>query len=93
MWTLTRLVSMLLALHLVEMALWAAAFAAAGVLPDFETSLYFSLKSCTTVGYGDVLLPTSWRLLGPIEAAVGVLMLGWSTSIIVAGVQRIYNAR
>jgi voltage-gated potassium channel len=89
MWTLTRLVSLLLALHLVEMALWAAAFAAAEVLPDFETSLYFSLKSYTTVGYGDVLLPPSWRLLGPIEAAVGVLMLGWSTSIIVAAVQRI----
>jgi voltage-gated potassium channel len=92
-WTLTRLVSSLLVLHLVEMAIWAAAFAAAKVLPDFETALYFSIKSYTTVGYGDVLLPNSWRLLGPIEAAVGVLMLGWSTSIIVAAVQRIYNSR
>jgi voltage-gated potassium channel len=90
-WTLTRLVSLLLAFHLLEMAIWAAAFTAIGVLPDFETSLYYSLKSYTTVGYGDVLPPTSWRLLGPIEAAVGVLMLGWSTSIIVAAVQRIYN--
>ena len=91
-WTLTRLVSLLLSLHLVEMAIWAAVFTAAHVLPDFETSLYYSLKSYTTVGYGDVLPPTSWRLLGPIEAAVGVLMLGWSTSIIVAAVQRIYNS-
>lgn len=91
-WTLTRLVSMLLILHLVEMAIWAAAFAAAGILADFETSLYYSLKSYTTVGYGDVLPPTSWRLVGPIEAAVGVLMLGWSTGIIVAAVQRIYNS-
>lgn len=91
-WTLTRLVSLLLVLHLVEMAVWAAAFTAANVLPDFETSLYFSLKSYTTVGYGDVLPPISWRLLGPAEAAVGVLMLGWSTSIIVAAVQRIYNS-
>jgi hypothetical protein len=69
-----------------------AARVTANVLPNFETSLYFSLKSYTTVGYGDVLLPTSWRLLGPIEAAVGVLMLGWSTSIIVAAVQSIYNS-
>ncbi len=91
-WTLTRLVSSLLCLHVVEMSVWAATFAAAGVLPDFETSLYYSLKSYTTVGYGDVLPPTSWRLLGPIEAAVGVLMLGWLTSIIVAAVQRIYNS-
>ncbi len=92
-WTLIRLVGMLLILHLLEMAVWAAAYSAAGVFANFETSLYFSLKSYTTVGYGDVLPTTEWRLLGPIEAAVGVLMLGWSTSIIVATVQRIYNTR
>jgi hypothetical protein len=74
------------------MSVWAVAYAAGNVLPDFETALYYSLKSYTTVGYGDVLPSVSWRLLGPIEAAVGVLMLGWSTSIIVAAVQRIYNA-
>jgi hypothetical protein len=92
-WVLTRLVSLLLVLHLVEMAVWAAAFSAAGILPEFETALYYSLKSYTTVGYGDVLPPDSWRLVGPIEAAVGVLMLGWSTSIIVAAVGRIYNSQ
>jgi voltage-gated potassium channel len=92
-WTLIRLVSLLLVLHLIEMAAWAAAYASANVLPDFETALYYSLKSYTTVGYGDVLPSASWRLLGPIEAAVGILMLGWSTSIIVAAVQRIYNGR
>jgi hypothetical protein len=90
-WALTRLVSLLLVLHLMEVSVWAAAFAAVRVLPDFETSLYYSLKSYTTVGYGDVLPPISWRLLGPVEAAIGVLMLGWSTSIIVAAVQRIYG--
>jgi voltage-gated potassium channel Kch len=92
-WTLIRLVSLLLVLHLLEMAVWAAAYEFANVLPDFETALYYSLKSYTTVGYGDVLPSASWRLLGPIEAAVGILMLGWSTSIIVAAVQRIYNGR
>jgi voltage-gated potassium channel len=90
---LVRLVSGLLLLHLIEMAIWAAAFAAIGVLPDFETALYYSLKSYTTVGYGDVLPPATWRLVGPIEAAVGVLMLGLSTGVIVAAVQRIYNSR
>jgi hypothetical protein len=60
---------------------------------DFETSLYYSLKSYTTAGYGDILPKARFRLLGPIEAAVGILMLGWSTSIIVAAVQRISNPR
>jgi hypothetical protein len=89
--TLNRLVSGLLCLHLVEMAIWAAAFTWVGVFADFETSLYYSLKSYTTVGYGDVLPPTSWRLVGPIEAAVGVLMLGLSTGGIVATVSRLYR--
>jgi hypothetical protein len=92
-WALIRLVSLLLVLHLVEMAVWAVAYAAGSVLPDFETAFYYSMTSYTTVGYGDVIPPVSWRLLGPIEAAVGILMLGWSTSIIVAAVQRRYNAR
>ena len=92
-WTLTRLVSMLLVLHLMEMAVWAVAYFVTGVFDNYETSLYYSLKSYTTVGYGDVLPSTDSRLLGPIEAAVGVLMLGWSTGIIVAAVQRIYSTR
>jgi hypothetical protein len=89
---LVRLVSGLLLLHIVEMGVWAGAFAAVGVLPGFEASLYYSLKSYTTVGYGDVLPAVSWRLVGPIEAAVGVLMLGLSTGVIVAAVQRIYSS-
>ena len=77
---LSRMVSGLLLLNLLEMTIWAIAFAMLGILPDFDTALYYSLKSYTTVGYGDVLPPMSWRLIGPIEAAVGVLMLGWSTA-------------
>ncbi len=75
------------------MTVWAAAFVIVGMLPDFETALYFSLKSYTTVGYGDVLPPQAWRLVGPLEAAVGVLMLGVSTGFIVAAVQRIFTER
>jgi hypothetical protein len=89
-WTLIRLVSGLLLLHLLEMAVWAIAFVMVGMLPDFETSLYFSLKSYTTVGYGDVLPPQAWRLVGPLEAAVGVLMLGLSTGFLVLAAQRIF---
>jgi hypothetical protein len=90
---LIRVVGGLLILHLIEMAIWAAAFRAAGVMPDFESSLYYSLESYTTVGYGDLVPEASWRLVGPIEAAVGILMFGWSTGFIVAALQRIYGSR
>ena len=80
-----------LLLHLAEAIVWALFFVAAGLLPELEAAVYFSLTSYTTVGYGDLLLQDPWRLLGPIEAAVGILMLGWSTGLLVALITRIYG--
>jgi voltage-gated potassium channel len=84
-------VSSLLLLHLLEASAWAALYWLSGSLPDGETALYFSLTSYTTVGYGDVVLPADWRLLGPIEAATGILMFGWSTGVLVAAINRIHG--
>jgi voltage-gated potassium channel len=85
------LVSLLLLLHLAEALVWALFMVLIGALPSVEAAAYFSLTSYTTVGYGDVLLPERWRLLGPIEAAVGILMLGWSTGILVAVIGKSYR--
>ena len=86
-------VCLLLMLHFIEAGIWAGFYQISGVIPEFETALYFSITSYTTVGYGDVLLTPPWRLLGPIEAAVGILMFGWSTAIIVATITRIQRDR
>jgi voltage-gated potassium channel len=86
-----RLVGALMLLHLTEAIVWALFFLLFGLLPDFEAAAYFSLTSYTTVGYGDLVLKEQWRLLGPIEAGVGILMLGWSTGLLVALLTRIYG--
>src|SRR5688572_24786402 len=86
-----RLVGGLLLLHIAEAVVWALFFLLFGLLPDFEAAAYFSLTSYTTVGYGDLVLKEPWRLLGPIEAAVGILMLGWSTGLLVALLTRIFG--
>jgi hypothetical protein len=88
-----RVVCALLLLHLLEASAWAALYWLARVLPDGETAFYFSLTSYTTVGYGDVVLPAHWRLLGPIEAGTGILMFGWSTGVMVAAINRIHGDR
>jgi hypothetical protein len=88
---MTQLVGILLLFHLAEAIVWACFYLAIGTLPDFEAAAYFSLTSYTTVGYGDVVLPEPWRLLGPLEATVGVLMLGWSTGVLVAVIGTIYR--
>jgi len=88
---MVQLVGALLLLHLAEAIVWALFYVLVGALPDLETAAYFSLTSYTTVGYGDVVLPEAWRLLGPIEAAVGVLMLGWSTGVLVVVIGVLYK--
>ena len=90
---IVRVISVLLFLHLLEASVWASFYWLAGVVPNLETAIYFSLTSYTTVGYGDVVLPTPWRVLGPIEAGVGILMFGWSTAILVAAITKIHGER
>ena len=74
----------LFALHTVEIWLYALLYLLLGAIQDFETSLYFSTVTYASVGYGDVLLPTPWRILGAIEGATGIIMLGWSTAFLVS---------
>ena len=84
--------TVLLASQLLQALLWAIAYFAVGGFDDLATSLYFSLSSYTTVGYADVVLPQNMRLLGPFEAATGVLMFGWSTGYIFALATRMLAA-
>jgi hypothetical protein len=79
----------LFALHAAEIWAYAGLFAMVGALPDFESALYFSTATYTTVGYGDVTLPREWRILGAIEGANGIILLGWSTAFFVSIVARL----
>jgi len=58
-------------------------------LPSWESSLYFSASSYSTVGYGDVVLPRVCHLLGPVESVTGVLMCGISVSCLFAVATRL----
>jgi hypothetical protein len=89
---LTSVVVALLAVHLTEVVCWAVFYSSKGCFADLNTSLYFSIVTYTTLGYGDVVLrDKEWRLLGGVEALTGSLMLCWSTVILVYVVTRIYQ--
>ncbi|MDF0487549.1 potassium channel family protein [Sphingomonas sp. H39-1-10] len=79
----------LFVLHGIEIWAYALLYDGTGAVPDFETALYFSTATYTTIGYGDVLLARPWRLIGAIEGANGIILLGWSTAFFVAMVRRI----
>jgi hypothetical protein len=68
--------------HLVEIALWAVLFIICGEFTDFGTAFYHSAVNYTSLGYGDLIMTPSWRLLGPLETANGTLLFGVSTAMI-----------
>jgi voltage-gated potassium channel len=76
-------------LHGVEIWLYAAVYAVAGEFRDFEDALYFSTSTYATIGYGDLVLSRSWRIVGAIEGVNGIILLGWSTAFFVSIVRRL----
>jgi hypothetical protein len=77
------------AIHTVEIWLYAVVYQGIGAIADFETALYFSTSSFTTLGYGDVTLAREWRVFGSIEAANGLVLFGWSTAFLLSVTTRL----
>lgn len=81
----------LVALHIIQVVMWAAAYRVIVPLDQitsFESALYFSFVTFTTVGYGDITLGEGYRLLSGIEATNGILLFGWTTAMLFSVVQR-----
>ena len=89
-WCLIRVTWWLILVHMVEIAIWGFFYLWQGCLPDAESAFYFAGVTYTTVGYGDLVLPQQWRVLGPIEGLTAILMCGLSTGLFLAIVSRLY---
>jgi hypothetical protein len=83
-------VMLMFAAIVLDVWMWALFYYVAGALVDFEEALYFSTTTFTTLGYGDVVLSSDWRLLGGFEAANGLLIFGWATAFVIAAIQHFY---
>ncbi len=92
-WFLTRVTWWLILIHLVEVAVWGWFYLWQGCMPDAESAFYFSGVTYATVGYGDLVLPLKWRMLGPIEGLTGILMCGLSTGFFFAIVSRLSSVK
>lgn len=68
---------------------WAIAFRLMGLFPTMEQAVYFALVSFTTLGYGDVLLPKEWQLLGGMAAANGLLNFGLLIAVLVDALRHV----
>jgi hypothetical protein len=79
---LTALLITMFAGNLLQMTIWAGLFYALGEFQSFGTAFYHSVVNFTTLGYGDIVMSEGRRLLGALEAANGVLMLGITTGFV-----------
>ncbi len=70
-------------LHVLETFIWATVLYKLHLVPRFRDAFYFSANSYTTLGYGEVLLPQSWRELSPLIAISGLFTFGFTTSALV----------
>jgi hypothetical protein len=77
-------------LHGIVILLWSSCYRWL-CFPSWESAFYFSASSYATVGYGDVILPSKWRLLGPLESMVGMLMSGVSIGLLFAAVTHLVD--
>jgi hypothetical protein len=92
-WLFISVAGWTILLHLLEITVWALFYLWKNAMPDLPTALYFSGVTYTTTGYGDLVLPTEWRLIGGVEALTGILLCGWSTGFFFAVVSRLFEAR
>ena len=96
-WPMTgRLVAVvwfLLLIHVVEVSLWAFFYLLWGLFPDAESAFYYSGVTYATIGYGDLVLPSPWRMFSPIEGLTGILMCGASGAFLVAVFTRLIMGR
>lgn len=80
------------ALITVHIWLWAVMYKMLNIneLKTLEDSVYFSTVSFTTLGFGDIVLKDQWRILSGIEAANGIVLLGWSTAFLIEVMGAVY---
>lgn len=69
--------------HTVQIYIWAIALWVFGALGGYEGPIYFALVTYTTLGYGDVTLGVSYRILGAMASVNGIIAFGLTTAFLV----------
>lgn len=73
--------------NFIQIAIWAGLFVYLGEFTDFATAVYHSAVNFATLGYGDIVMSEQRRILGPMQAINGVLMVGVSTAVMMSALQ------
>lgn len=76
----------------VRISLWALLFVIPGQFAPFYDAAYHSAVNFATLGHGDIVMQAEWKLLGPLEAINGSMMLGMIAAALMAMLQHMTKA-
>lgn len=79
--------------NVLQIALWGWLFVLLGEFEEVYAAIYHSAVNFTSLGYGDVVMNQEWKLLGPLEAANGVLMMALSAAALTAILQNVIRTQ
>jgi hypothetical protein len=78
---------------LLQVVLWGVLFLWLGEFTELYEAVYHSAVNFASLGYGDIVMQTQWKMLGPLEAINGVLMLGMSAAALMAILQHMVKSQ
>ena len=90
-WMLICVAGWTILMHLLQIIIWGFFYAWKHGMPDLMSAFYFSAVTYTTTGYGDLVLPKQWHLVGGVEALTGILMCGLSTGLFFAVFTKVFS--
>lgn len=88
--TLNAVMIVLVLGNCAQLTIWAIVFRVLGEFDALEVAVYHSAVNFASLGYGDIVMSERFRLLGPLEAINGVLMIGVSTAVLMTVLQDVY---
>jgi hypothetical protein len=72
-----------------QITLWGILFIWLGEFNELYEAVYHSAVNFASLGYGDIVMSKSWKLLGPLEAVNGVLMVGMTSAALMVILQQL----
>ena len=73
--------------NFIQIVIWGMVFVGLGEFESYREAAYHSAVNFATLGYGDIVMSEEHRILGPMQAINGVLMVGVSTAVMMTTLQ------
>ena len=79
--------------NFLQIALWGTLFFWLGEFREFYEAVYHSAVNFTSLGYGDIVMSSERKFLGPLEALNGILMLGLTSAALLGILQHLVKGQ